>query len=142
MTMSSLNTKHLATLISQRRRCLQQLRELGKRQDEMILASDMTALMQLLSAKQQLVTALQKIEVELRPYAEDDPEARVWESPAARESCAAEAAECRRLLEEVMEAEQRNHSQLALRRDDAAHQLRSVASNRQVRQAYQQHSQR
>lgn len=138
--MPPLTTEFLASLVAQRRKCLVQLRDLGKRQDEAVAADDMTSLMQLLAAKQQLVVALQRIEGELDPFREQDPETRVWSPAAARAECAAQAADCRRLLEEIMAAEQRTQDQLVLRRDEVGRQLRSTTSHRQIRQAYRQHS--
>ncbi|MCA9259840.1 MAG: hypothetical protein KDA61_11600 [Planctomycetales bacterium] len=136
--MSTSDTQTLALLISQRRKCLLQLRELGKRQATMIAASDMGALMPILVAKQQLITALQKIEHGLEPFRDEDPNARQWASPEARDKCAAEAEECRALLREVMAAEQQNQDELTVRRDDVAQRLRSVASSQQIRSAYEQ----
>ena len=136
--MSAHNTDNLATLVSQRRKCLLQMRELAKRQSQLIVASDMSALMQLLAAKQQLITALQKIEAGLEPYRDEDPEKRFWPTAADREQCARQAAECRQLLDEVMAAEQRNQTELVARRDEAAQQLRTVTPAHHVRRAYEQ----
>ena len=137
--MQELSTVRLAQLISQRRRCLVQLRDLGQRQAALIDDGETAALMPLIAAKYQLIEALQRIEAALGPFQAEDPEQRVWESPAARAACAADAEAGRRLLEEVMEYERANERRMTARRDEVARQLQQVVDATQVRQAYQQH---
>jgi len=131
------STTHLAELIAKRRKCLAQLRELGAKQGELIADGNMTALLRIFSAKQELIAALETLERELRPYHDEDPESREWVSPAARAACAADAEECRRLLAEVMALEQAGERQMTVRRDGVAHELRSLSAARGVREAYQ-----
>ena len=79
--MTELSTTRLADLIAKRRRCLEQLLELGRRQAELIAAGNMADLMRLLAAKQQLIAALQTLEKELAPFHDEDPDSRRWASP-------------------------------------------------------------
>ena len=131
------STTTLAELISKRRKCLVQLRDLGHKQTELIAAGNMADLMRLFAAKQQLIAALQSLEKHLAPFHEQDPDARRWASAEARERCAGDAAECRQLIQEVMAMEQAGERQMTTRRDDVAHQLRSVSAAGRVREAYQ-----
>jgi flagellar biosynthesis/type III secretory pathway chaperone len=135
--MPELSTTRLADLVSKRRRCLEQLLELGKRQADFIAVGNMADLMRLLSAKQQLIVALQGLEKELAPYHDEDPESRRWSSPEERMRCAADADHCRRLIADVMAMEQAGERQLTLRRDETAVQLRNVSAAGRVREAYQ-----
>jgi hypothetical protein len=135
--MVELSTTRLAELITKRRKCLAQLRELGTRQGELIADGNMTALLRIFSAKQELIAALETVERELRPYHDEDPEARQWTSPTARAACAADAEECRRLLTEVMALEQAGERQMTVRRDSVAGELRSLSAAGRVREAYQ-----
>ena len=82
--MTELTTTRLADLIAKRRRCLEQLLELGKRQADLIAVGNMADLMRLLAAKQQLIAALQSLEKELAPFHDEDPDSRRWSSPEER----------------------------------------------------------
>jgi hypothetical protein len=135
--MIELTTTRLADLIAKRRRCLEQLSELGRRQAQLIALGNMADLMKLLAAKQQLIVALQALEHELAPYHNDDPESRQWTTPEARERCAADADRCRQLIQEVMALEQDGERQLTVRRDETAVQLRMATAAGRVREAYQ-----
>ncbi len=137
MTMAELTTTRLAELIGKRCRCLVQLRDLGRKQAELIADGDLGALMRILSAKQELIAALEALERELKPFHDQTPESREWASPAARAACAADAEECRRLLAEVMTIEQAGERQMTMRRDGVASQLQSLGAAARVREAYQ-----
>lgn len=134
--MTDLSTHNLAELMVKRRKCLTQLRDLGLRQAQLIAAGEVTELLRLASAKQQLIVALQALERGLAPFQEQDPESRPWESAEARARCASDAALCRELIQQVMTMEQEGERQMTARRDDVAHQLRSVAAGGRVREAY------
>jgi len=134
--MVELTTKRLAELIGKRRRCLEQLLQLGRRQADLIAVGNMADLMRLLAAKQQLIVALQALERELAPYQDEDPDARIWASADERAHCAADAEQCRQLIQEVMALEQDGERQLVLRRDETAGQLRAVHTSGRIRAAY------
>jgi hypothetical protein len=135
--MAELSTQLLADLVSKRRKCLVQLRDLGLRQAQMIADGEMAELLRLVSAKQQLIVALQAIEQQLAPFHEQDPETRQWESSEVRTRCAEDAEVCRGLIQEVMAMEQAGERQMIERRDAVANQLRTVAAGSRVRDAYQ-----
>jgi len=135
--MIELSTHTLADLMLKRRKCLAQLRDLGARQVQLIAGGEMSDLLRLVAAKQQLIVALQALEKQLAPFHQQDPERRAWESPEARARCAADGEACRQLIREVMAMEQDGEQQMTARRDDVANQLRSVTSGGRVREAYQ-----
>ena len=137
--MTDSTTDKLAELIAKRRQCLVQLRDAGLRQAELITAGNMGALLRLLSAKNQWIVALQSIERDLKPFHEEDPDTRDWASPTEREKCAAQATECKRLLDELMELERDNEQQMAERRDRVAGQLQAAQAAGEARTAYQAH---
>jgi hypothetical protein len=134
--MSHLSTTVLAGLMSKRRKCLEQLRDLGRRQAAFIAGGEMTELLRLVAAKEQLIVAMQAIERQLAPFQAEAPETRAWESAAARAQCAADAEACRALIQEVMAAEQTGEQQMTERRDAVSQQLRSAAQGGRVREAY------
>ncbi|HMO83670.1 MAG TPA: hypothetical protein PKC18_01990 [Lacipirellulaceae bacterium] len=137
--MNDHSTKRLAELVGNRRRCLEQLLNLGRRQVDLVSLGNMSDLMRLLAAKQQLIAALQSLEKELAPFHEQEPDDRVWESSVVRSQCAADADACRRLILEVVDLEQGCEKQITFRRDEAASKLRNVESGSMIRAAYSKH---
>jgi hypothetical protein len=135
--MPDLSTNTLADLMAKRRKCLTQLRDLGFKQALLVASGEMSDLLRLVAAKQQLIVALQSLERQLAPFHDQRPESRVWASPAARAACADDAEACRQLIGEVMAMEQDGERQMAKRRDDVAGQLRTATSGGRVREAYQ-----
>ena len=132
------STRKLAELIQSKHQCLLQLRELGVRQNQLIANGELGDLLRLLAAKQHVITALQAVDRQLSPYQQEDPDSRTWSSPDERAACARLAAECRQLLEEVMQMEKANETQMAQRRNDVAAQLTSLHHAGEVRGAYAQ----
>lgn len=130
-------TKKLAGLIAKRHLCLSQLRDLGLKQSALIHAGEINSLLRLIGAKNQIIAALHAVEKELAPFHEQDPESRQWESPEARAQCAAQAAQCTKLLEEVMQLERNNEEIMTKRRDQVAEQLQVAQAANAARGAYQ-----
>jgi hypothetical protein len=132
-------TQRLAELIRTKYQILVQLREIGQRQNEVVAGGDIGTLLKLLSAKQQLISSLQALEHELKPYYGQDPDRRTWRSAEERASCAQQAAECNTLLEDVVRLEKLSAEKLTLRRNEAAEQLQQVHAAARVRSAYEVH---
>ena len=135
--MNPQSTDNLADLIDKRHRCLLQLRDLGYKQSELITAGDMGPLLRVISAKNQLIAALQSIESGLACYHDDDPDQRVWASVDARSHCAQQAKSCQCLLDEVMQLERENEQNLIERRNQVASQLQTAQAAGNARGAYQ-----
>ncbi len=129
-------TAMLAELVSKKHDCLTHLRALGLRQIELIAAGEMADLLRLLSTKQRLISTLHDLERALDPFRDQPPADRSWSSPAARATCAQQAAECQKLLVEVLEQERDSESQLAAARDQAAEQLGHAQAAAAARVAY------
>jgi hypothetical protein len=134
--MTTLATDILTELIGKKHELLVQLRDAGRRQMELIEASDMTQLLKLLSSKQRVLTSLQDVERRLDPYRSQNPEQRVWRTAADRERCSRVSANCELLLAEVVEGERRGEARLTAHRDRAAAQLELVQHASQARAAY------
>jgi flagellar biosynthesis/type III secretory pathway chaperone len=135
--MSTLPTTRLADLIRRKHDVLAQLCEVGRRQQEIVERGETAALLQLLSAKQNMITLMQQVERELAPYHGEEPNARVWASAEARADCAAQAAKCNRLLAEIVELERHSADRMTVRRNEVAAQLRQVYAAGQARHAYE-----
>lgn len=130
-------TEQLAELIRQKHQVLVQLREIGRRQTDLVNGGEITSLLKLLAGKQHLIVALQKLESELKPYYGQNPDARIWQSPADRTQCAMLASECNAILEEIVALEKQGAEQMNARKNEVAEQLQQVHAAAHVRNAYQ-----
>lgn len=130
-------TELLAVLIRKKHQVLVQLREIGRRQTDLVTCGDIATLLKLLAAKQQLIAALQALEGELKPFYVEDPDKRVWPSAEERAVCARQANECNALLEEIVELEKRSAQKMDARKNEVAGQLQQVHAATHVRTAYQ-----
>jgi hypothetical protein len=131
-----LSTTRLAALITAKQQVLEILVQLGQKQVALITSADMTSLMKLLSGKQSVMSHLQMIEQALIPFRDQDPEGRVWESPAHRTACQARADQCNNLLREAMQLERTAESEMVKRRDSTQSALSSVQAAASARAAY------
>ena len=131
------DTQLLTKLIHAKHLVLTQLREIGRRQAELISGGDVAALLKLLAVKQQLIAHLQTVERELTPHYGQDPERRVWSSPQDRADCARMAAECNAILDEIVRLEKQGADDMTVRRNEVAEQLKQVHVASQVRNAYE-----
>jgi hypothetical protein len=129
-------TEQLAELIGARHEVLIQLRELSRRQLDLIGEADVDRLLVLLSAKQTLLGRLQRVDRQLDPFRRQDPESRQWRSPAHRERTRQMAQRCETLLGEIVLVEKQGESDLIRRRDEAAAHLEGVHRASRARQAY------
>lgn len=134
----ALETDILADLVQQKLALMLKLHQLGRKQLELIEANDLTQLLKLLASKQKILTTLQSHERQMDPFRTQDPESRVWRSAEDRDRCAAAAAQCERLREEIVRAEQVSESRLTFRRDEAASRLQGLHQASQARHAYTQ----
>jgi hypothetical protein len=134
--MTTHDTRRLSDLIGAKHDCLLQLRELGRRQQDLIDAGDMTRLLSLLADKQRAIGELHDVERLLDPFRSQNPAARVWSGEAERIRCSSLADQSARLLAEVLDVEKRCEESLRRRRDDAAAQLSVVQAAGAARGAY------
>jgi flagellar biosynthesis/type III secretory pathway chaperone len=132
----ALTTTRLAALIAAKQQVLEILVQLGHKQVALITAGDMTSLMKLLGGKQSVMSHLQMIEQAMLPFRDEDPEARVWESPTHRTACQARADQCNTLLREAMQLEQTAEAEMVKRRDSTQLSLTSVQAATDARAAY------
>lgn len=131
-----LDTERLAELIDKKCEVLSHLRDLSRRQVELIAQGDMTKLLRLLAAKQQQLDQLQTVEQGLDPFRQDDPDQRLWHSAADRQRCRQVAEKCETLLKEIFVVERQCEADLAHRRDQVASQLQAAHSATEARSAY------
>jgi len=124
--MTTPSTDILAQLVCAKHQCLLQLRDLGRRQLDLIEASDMTGLLEVLSTKQNSISQLQRIEKALDPFRDQDPDTRQWSSDDVRRRCAEQLRQCEALFAEITSQEKCSESELIRRRDEAAVRLQGA----------------
>ncbi len=110
--------------------------QLCRRQVELIESGDLSTLLKVLAAKQQLLSGLQEVERQLDPFRHEHPDQRKWSSAAERERCARLATESDRMLGEIFQVEQRSAGDLQQRRHDAAQRLQRLHTAHEARGAY------
>jgi len=132
-----LSTKQLSDLIRRKHVVLVELCDVGRRQKDIVERGDTATLLKLLATKQTMIAVLQQVERELVPFHADDPETRTWTSPEERTQCAQQAAECNRLLQEIVELERHCAERMTTRRNEVAAQLQQVNAAGQARDAYE-----
>ena len=134
--MDTAHTDQLLRLLSQKRDCLRQLRDVGNQQLTYITTGDMEQLLTLLASKQRLIQGLNDMERSLDPYRSDDQGQRRWRSVDVRKACEQLAADCQALFSEVWAQEQQSEQQMTLRRDETGRQLQALSAQVQARSAY------
>jgi hypothetical protein len=136
MSPNYIPTERLAGLVAAKHQVLKVLVQLSERQLEVIQEAEMTTLIKLLAAKQTVMTQLQEIEKELRPFRGEDPDLRVWRSPVERTACQAQAEAANALLSRALALEQQAETAMLMRRDAAATALSAVQTAGDARAAY------
>ncbi len=134
--MPALETDILFDLVRAKRACLEQLQVMGRRQMDLIESDQMTALLDLLTHKQNTLSKLQRIERNLDPFRNQSPDARRWRSEDERRRCSEELAACETLLAEIIEREKAGEAAMIRRRDQAAAQLQGMHRASQARSSY------
>jgi len=134
--MTTLDTDLLAELIRGRLVCLTKLRDMGRKQIEFVEAGQTTELLDLLAAKQRVFVEFQRIERQLAPFRDQDPDQRRWRTTDQRQECARRLDECDTLLGEIVTQEKQSGRELTRRRDDLAARLQGMRLAGQARGAY------
>jgi len=134
--MSELSTDQLAQLIKDKHDCLTQLHKLVGEQAARIDAGDMTHLLKILAAKQQVLSALQNVERQLDPFRDQDPQKRRWRSAEDRQRCARLVQRCEVILSDIIRREKLGEAQLTKRRDETATLLQGMHHASRTRGAY------
>lgn len=130
------HTDLLAELIAHKHRVLSALRDLGRRQAELIACSQLDLLLKLLSSKQRLLDELLSIDGRLAQFRNEDPETRRWRSRTDRTRCSELAVACERLLCQIVQQEQSSEQAMIKRRDDTAARIDDSHAAARVHGAY------
>ncbi len=109
---------------------------MSRRQSDLIADGDIQRLLSVLSAKQTLLSELQKVQQRLEPFRQQDPESRTWRSLPDRQRCRTLVERCEALLGEIMMIEKQSESEMAQRRDAALSRLQESHSSAEATRAY------
>jgi valyl-tRNA synthetase len=129
-------TDILVDLIAKKRELLLELRALTQRQAEVVSSGDMRELMTVLSAKQTLLSQVQRIEQGLDHFRQQDPESRNWRSTQERQQCRSHAEQCQQLVTELVSMEKSCEASMIRQRDQVSQQLNMADNAANARAAY------
>lgn len=130
-------TDQLVQLIDQKHEVLSQLHTLS--QYQLRLAGHdqhINDLMRVLSAKQTLIERLTRIDRQMDPFRQQDPENRAWRSASERQRCSQTARQCEVLLTELKQLEQQSAEVVSSHRDEIARMLRDTHTSSDSVNAY------
>ncbi len=131
-----LETDNLARLIDRKLEVLTQLHSLAQRQLQLVRQGETELLIGLLASKHRLLTPLQSIEDEMKPFRGQDPDRRQWRSPQDRQRARGVVEQCESVLREIVKIEVACERELVRRRDLAAGELQGTHTAEQAVQAY------
>ncbi|MEX0867157.1 MAG: hypothetical protein WD030_07350 [Pirellulales bacterium] len=129
-------TEQLAELVARKHRVLTCLRDLGRRQAELIERNEIDVLLKLLSGKQRLLDELLALDGRLAPFREQDPDRRRWASDDDRARCSEVAADCERMLRQIVQQERESEQAMIRCRDETAARIDGSHKAVQVHGAY------
>ena len=133
-------TEKLYEVMESKLRLLTELHSLAIQQSDLVSGQELSELMSLLGRKQRLMDTLMEIQVDLVPYASEDPEERIWRSEERRRECQAVKTRCDRLVGELLVMENRAIDNMALQREVVASQLQQVTDASRLSRAYESSS--
>lgn len=134
--MSYLETDRLAALVAAKCQVVDLLVTLAERQLQLAEAGETHALFKLLAAKQGVLEQLQRLEREIDPFRTQDPESRLWRTPADRAQCQRQAQQAAERLARAMTLEKQGEAAMVRRRDAAAAAIEAAQSATDARVAY------
>lgn len=129
-------TEFLLQCMVERLEIARALQSLGRSQADAVDGADINATLRILARKQSLLEQLRILGQRLQPYFQDDPEARIWESPDRRHVCQQIADEGSRLLCEATQVDACLLDDMAQRRDALAAQLQDGTDSILAHSAY------
>lgn len=132
-----LSTESLFELIESKLHLLTEMQAMSLTQTDLVSQHDMTALMTLLSRKQELMGALGNVQSQIAQFQGQDPEQRKWSSPERRKTCQEMVARCDQVLQELIVMEDRSLGNMNLQRDTVAAQLQQNIDASTIQNAYQ-----
>ncbi len=120
-------TDLLVQLIDQKHEVLTQLHTLSQYQLRLAGHDDyLEDLMRVLAAKQTLIERLTRIDRQLDPFRQQNPDTRPWRSASERAQCSQAAKRCEVLLTELKQIEQESTAAVTVHRDEIARLLRDA----------------
>jgi len=138
--MSGENTERwgnrLVVVLRQQRDVYQQLGGLAEQQEALIAANDADGLLQLLSARQQLVDCVGRLNEELVPMRQRWQEVLADMSDSDRQEVRSLVLEVNGLLESILKRDERDSEELSVRKGEVESELSRAATGRKAHVAY------
>ena len=129
-------TEELSELAERKLRMLRAIKQMTLEQADLVAAGDVDALLPAISRKAEAIEGLQEVQRQLMRFAGQDPEARRWANPQARQTCRETLAACDALIAELLVLENQSIDSLSARRIGVGEQLRQMHSGVAVDRAY------
>ena len=120
---SQLETQRLSELIERQFELMHALLLLAQQQSECLGTDDVEVLLSILARKQPLLEELLALQLDLKPFREQDPEQRIWSSLSSREHCQEKLLKCSQMYQQIVQIESTALSTLELHRNAIAAQL-------------------
>ena len=136
-----IDSEHLYQLIGQKLDLLEQLHSCSGNQMQYVDSENLSALLEVLAAKQRLLFEIEGLDRQITRYHVDDPEDRVWPSQEMRTRCREMVSRCNVLVREALENDQLAEQQLSRKKNEAKQQLLQVSDKIRVQGAYRQQKQ-
>ncbi|MDR2641463.1 MAG: hypothetical protein LBC74_01580 [Planctomycetaceae bacterium] len=102
---------------------LMRLAAVSSQQLELVFAGNMTALLQLLGQKYQLLDEYDEIRKALSLHDKVDPDTRQWNNDIERIDAKNSIDHCKQLLDEIMGNDKRSMAEIELRRDELRQEI-------------------
>lgn len=131
------DTTELARLIDEKLEIVRAVLTIARKQEGVIAEHRLAELMPVLAKKQIALERLSAVQTALQPFANADPEQRVWASETAKQQCREREQQCDQTLREIMELDARCETELAKSRDALAERLQQTTGSHQAARAYQ-----
>lgn len=131
-----MSTALLAQLIDAKLEILGELHRLSSRQLDAVVADDNEPLLKVLSAKQQVLAVLDRLDQQLVPFRAEDPDRRQWTSETARERCRQQVQRCEARLKEILLLEKQAELAMIRRKTEIQQQLEQFEQAATAQQAY------
>ena len=134
--METTDTQQLSALMERQFNVLSALRMLAVQQAECLGADHVELLLSLIARKQPLIDEFLQIHTELKPFRDEDPAQRVWNSENTRVRCRELMDNCNKLHQEMVRLESHALAELELNRNAIAAQLQDCRDATLASSAY------
>ena len=132
------DSEHLFQLVGQKLERLELLHAYSGNQMQYVESEDMSAILEILAAKQRLLIEIEGIDRQITGYHVDDPEERVWPTQDMRVQCREKISQSDRLVREMLEYDRIATERLTEKKSVAKQQLQQFVDTAHAQGVYRQ----